>query len=140
MRTPPVPLRLAAIAITILLGLASRRWPEHQPAFVAEYAGDTLWGLFWFLLARLALPGRPLWQAAALALAVTFGIEFSQLCRAPWLDHLRQTRAGGLLLGHTFLWSDLACCVIGVSTGWGLAILGRSLKRTSNNETRANRN
>ncbi len=104
----------ALLLLTIAAGLASRRYPEWQPAFIARYAGDTLWAamVFW-LLALVAPRARTLvLGGAALCIAVT--VELSQLYHAPWLDALRATRLGALALGEGFLWSDLACYGVGV--------------------------
>ncbi|MCY7330065.1 MAG: DUF2809 domain-containing protein [Saprospiraceae bacterium] len=36
-----------------------------------------------------------------------------QLYHAPWMDGLRVTRLGGLILGFGCLWSDLGCYTLG---------------------------
>ncbi len=45
---------------------------------------------------------------------LTVTVELSQLYHAPWIDSIRQTTLGGLILGFGFLWSDLACYALGV--------------------------
>ena len=52
-----------------------------------------------------------------LAMAFSVAIELSQLYHAPWIDSIRQTTLGGLILGFGFLWSDLACYAAGVGIG-----------------------
>ena len=66
-----------------------------------------------------------MFQPALAAYCFCFVIELSQLYHAPWIDGLRHTRLGGLILGYGFLWSDLICYAVGVATGWliELAIL-----------------
>jgi hypothetical protein len=49
------------------------------------------------------------------ALGVAVLVELSQLVHTPWLDALRRTRAGALVLGQGFLWSDLACYAAGAA-------------------------
>jgi hypothetical protein len=44
-------------------------------------------------------------------------IEVSQLYHAPWIDSIRGTTLGALVLGHGFVWSDLACYAVGVGLG-----------------------
>ena len=39
------------------------------------------------------------------------------LYHAPWIDNLRQTTLGGLVLGFGFLWSDIFCYTIGIIIG-----------------------
>ena len=100
---------------TIAAGLASRRYPAWQPAFVARYAGDTLWAAMVFWSLALIRPRGRTHILGAAALGTAFAVEFSQLYRAPWIDHLRATSVGALALGHGFLWSDLWCYAAGVS-------------------------
>ena len=51
---------------------------------------------------------------ALAALAIAVADEISQLYHAPWIDAIRATRLGALVLGYGFLWSDLACYTAGV--------------------------
>lgn len=101
----------------LLLGLVSRRYFGELP-FVRAYVGDTLWALMLFFgMACLC----PQWAAGRVALAtllVSFGIELSQLYHATWIDSLRATRLGGLVLGFSFVWSDLLCYSVGVGIGF----------------------
>ena len=56
--------------------------------------------------------------------------EFSQLYRAPWIDAVRATRLGALVLGQGFLWSDLWCYAAGVTLAAGIDwILARGGRR-----------
>lgn len=114
-----VPVRRAAhslglLSATVLLGLSTRWFPTAFPAVVSRYGGDLLWAAMVFWLAALARPRARTGQLAAAALAVSFGVEISQLSRAPWIVALRDTTPGGLLLGQGFLWSDLVCYAVGV--------------------------
>jgi hypothetical protein len=108
---------LALIACIIALGLGSRRFGQFLPSFVASYAGDTLWALMAFLGIGLILPRVSTWRVAALAMSFSVMIEVSQLYHAPWIDSIRGTTFGALVLGHGFLWSDLACYGVGVGLG-----------------------
>ena len=99
------------------LGLASRRYPEVLPDFIASYAGDTLWALMAFLLIGFLFPSLSTVKVAIMALLFSFFIEFSQLYHAPWLDDIRQNRFAALILGRGFLWSDLVCYSVGVAMG-----------------------
>lgn len=108
---------LLAAIVVVCAGLASRRYREQLPAFLAEYAGDTLWALMVYLLVSTLLAGRPLLLRAAISLALAFLVEVSQLYHAPWIDSIRQTTLGGLALGFGFLWTDLVCYSVGVMIG-----------------------
>jgi Protein of unknown function (DUF2809) len=106
---------LLALAVVIAAGLASRRWPQAQPVVVATYAGDVLWAMMVYGLVALAVPHAPSPLVAGRALVVAWTVELSQTLHLPWLDAVRQTRIGALLLGQGFLWSDLWCYAAGVA-------------------------
>jgi hypothetical protein len=106
-----------AAVVVVLAGLASRRYRGQLPAFLAEYAGDTLWALMVFLLVSVVLASRPLMVRAAIAFGLSFLVEISQLYHAPWIDSIRQNTLGGLVLGFGFLWSDLVCYSVGIAIG-----------------------
>jgi hypothetical protein len=116
-RRRPTIVWLALIVVIVLLGLGSRRYGPHLPVLVAAYAGDTLWALAAFLGIGLVLPRASTWWVAALALAVSLLVEVSQLYKSPWLDTIRHTTLGGLILGFDFAWSDLSCYAVGVGLG-----------------------
>jgi hypothetical protein len=104
----------------MLLGLASRRYGYWLPWWAAAYAGDALWALLVFWLVGL---GRPRWRSRGVASAAwcfAIAIEISQLYHAPWLDALRHTTLGSLVLGQGFLWSDIGCYTVGVLVGYAL--------------------
>ena len=108
---------LLSATVVVIAGLASRRYREQLPEFLAEYAGDTLWSLMVLLLVSMLLAGRPLLVRAAITLALALLVEISQLYHAPWIDAIRQTTLGGLVLGFGFLWTDLVCYSVGVTIG-----------------------
>ena len=102
---------------TTLVGLASRRYRPHLPSFIGEYSGDVLWALMLFLVVSFAFAGRPLFQRCIVSLVLAFAVEVSQLYHSPWIDGIRSTTLGGLVLGFGFLWSDLVCYLVGIAAG-----------------------
>lgn len=108
---------LLCAMVVVLLGLASRRYGNYLPPFLSEYAGDTLWALLVFLGVSALRPNARLWSRGATALAIAFLVEISQLYHAFWIDAIRSTKIGGLVLGFGFLWSDLVCYVVGIGIG-----------------------
>jgi hypothetical protein len=108
---------LVLIALAVCSGIGSRRFAPYLPGVVAAYAGDTLWALVAFLGIGLALPRASSWTIGLLAMAFSVLIEVSQLYHAPWIDSIRHTTLGGLILGYGFLWGDLACYAMGVGLG-----------------------
>ena len=106
-----------AAGLVLVLGLLSRSPQLVLPAFMRAYAGDTLWALLVYLLIRWLRPAQPLYRSALAAGLVALGIEISQLYHAPWIDTLRHTRIGGLVLGFGFLWRDLLSYACGIVLG-----------------------
>jgi len=104
-------------SLVVALGLASRRYAAVLPVFFAQYAGDTLWAQMVFVAVGFLAPRWSSRRVAVVALGVSYSVEISQLYHAPWIDSLRHTLLGGLVLGYGFLWSDLACYTVGVALG-----------------------
>ena len=111
--------------LCIPLGLATRPLKRHFDA-LGSALGDALWALLVFFLVCAALPKWPLSRRVALAIAIAFVVEVSQLWHASWLDALRHTTLGALAIGGSFSFGDLACYSVGVTLG---ALLTRRLQR-----------
>ena len=119
---------VAALAATIALGLASRRWPLPGP--LAEHAGDALYtvAVFWSLALLAPATAGP--RLGGLAFLASAALEFAQLLQWPWLVELRQHRLAALVLGQGFQWVDLAAYAIGATLATGLdALLQRVGRR-----------
>jgi hypothetical protein len=106
-----------SIVVVIAAGLASRKFPSLLPAFLGSYPGDALWALMVFLMLAFAKPATPTAPLAWAALAIAFLVEASQLYQAPWINAIRATTAGHLVLGTGFQWGDLCAYSIGVGLG-----------------------
>lgn len=117
-----------AVLVTIVLGLASRRYANALPPFVAAHAGDMLWAMMVYWGCRMLLY-RGYGMAILAALLFCYGIEFSQLYQAEWIRQLRDTTIGGLILGHGFLVVDLIRYAVGVGLAAGLDWLARYMLR-----------
>jgi hypothetical protein len=120
--------QIALITLVCVLGIGSRRYAHALPGLVATYAGDTMWALAAFLGVGLLLPRASTRTIALLAMSLSIAVELSQLYHAPWIDSIRQTTLGGLILGFGFLWSDLACYAAGV----GLGVCAETVSRRGN--------
>jgi hypothetical protein len=110
-------IQIALIVLAAVLGMCSRRYAHMLPWFIAAYAGDTFWAMAAFFGFGLFLPCTSSRTIALLAMIVSVAVELSQLYHAQWIDSIRQTTVGGLILGFGFLWSDLACYAAGVGFG-----------------------
>ncbi|SCY56530.1 ribosomal maturation YjgA family protein [Alkaliphilus peptidifermentans] len=106
---------LAFIIIVIILGLGSRS--DTMPRWVHMYMGDILWGLMIFLIIGMIFKKKGTYWIGIVAIGVTFFIEISQLYQADWINAIRYTKLGGLVLGYGFLWSDLLAYTIGILIG-----------------------
>lgn len=105
---------LIAIVFTILFGLASRKWSLLLPSFVAQNAGDILWAMMVYFGFRLLLVRKSALTAILLGFLFSFGIEFSQLYQEDWINQIRGTTLGALILGKGFLIEDLVRYTTGI--------------------------
>ncbi|HDX9638932.1 TPA: DUF2809 domain-containing protein [Bacillus mobilis] len=101
----------------IILGLSSRKLAFALPQLLNEYLGDALWALMIFTGFGFLFPKIETKKLAFISLLFCYGIEVSQLYHAEWIDSIRATTLGGLVLGYGFLWSDLVAYTIGVGIG-----------------------
>jgi hypothetical protein len=72
--------------------------------------------MVYFIIRFLFITRSVKWGIIA-ALIFCYSIEFSQLYQAPWINNIRHTVIGGLILGETFVWGDMLCYTVGVGTG-----------------------
>jgi Protein of unknown function (DUF2809) len=118
-----------ALVLVIAAGLGSRVFGRWLPAAVATYTGDALYATMMFVGLGILAPHWSTARLALTALACSCAIEASQLHRAPWIDTIRATLPGALILGYGFLWSDLACYAAGVALGAGVETAARRCRR-----------
>lgn len=97
------------IVLVVLMGLLSRRLTGIPPM-----VGDVLWAVMMFLIIRFLLIDQHWRKVALISLFICYAVETSQLYHAPWIDNIRNTLLGSLVLGHGFLWSDLLAYTLGV--------------------------
>ena len=111
------PIYFVAILAVITLSLLSRRFPEFLPAALGKYPGDALWALVVFLGFGFWFRRAPTVVVALAAFAFSVAIEVSQLYHAPWIDSVRATLPGRLILGSGFLWADIAAYAAAILMG-----------------------
>lgn len=117
--------------LVIAVGLASRKYSYPLPDLLGGYPGDALWALMVFLMNGIARPRWSIFSTAAAALATSFAVELSQVYQAPWLNSIRQTAMGHLVLGSGFDAKDLLAHVVGITIGVSGEIIRLKLGRTS---------
>jgi hypothetical protein len=70
-----------------------------------------------FTLIAFIMPRASTAHLACAALATSFLVEASQLYQAPWINAIRSTTLGHLVLGTGFEWLDLCAYTVGVALG-----------------------
>jgi len=106
---------IAAAVATIAIGLLVHvRGGALGPA-ARDVIGDALWAamITWWIGALA--PGARLVRRCSAAYAICVVVEASQLYHTPWLDALRATGLGRLVMGTGFDPRDLAAYALGVA-------------------------
>ncbi|GAA4587281.1 hypothetical protein GCM10023194_35730 [Planotetraspora phitsanulokensis] len=100
------PVAVAAV-VTIAAGLLIRAFLDGP---FAKYAGDALYTVLLYLLVLLAVPAARPSRVAAISLAASWLIEFSQLLDLPAIARP--------ILGSTFNPPDLLWYAVGAGAAW----------------------
>jgi sugar phosphate permease len=100
---------LAAVPVTIVAGLGAR---ALLGGLAAKVAGDALYTVLVYVLVLVVKPDASVRRAFAVALGVSFAIEFAQITPYPaWLSSKHVLLR--LIFGTTFGFVDLAGYVVG---------------------------
>jgi len=110
---------------TICIGLVVHWFGTALPPTMRDVIGDALWAMMVFWLIGAVVPEKPVVVRCALALAICWLVEFSQLYHAQSLDAFRATTIGHLVLGSDFGLRDLAAYALGVFAALGLELAAR---------------
>lgn len=105
---------IGIIITTIIMGLGSRYFAIYLPRWVNLYFGDFLWAFMIFFIFALIFRKKNTLEIFVVSLIYCYLIEISQLYHGAWIDKIRQTTVGHLMLGRGFLWSDLISYTIGI--------------------------
>ena len=116
---------LLLLVVVTLLGLGFRAYRGPLQNVVNHYGPASVCYAVFFILLIFFLFPRP---AAILPIAIgvlvwTCLVEFSQHWHPPWLESIRATVAGRLLLGNSFSWWDFPAYPLGCFAGWSLCRL-----------------
>jgi hypothetical protein len=104
------------VLVFICLGLTSRM-TNAFPSEITVHLGDVFWASMVFFLFRLLLQHRSILITALFSVMFSFGIEISQLYQSDWINSIRNTLIGGLILGRGFMWIDLLRYSLGILIG-----------------------
>ncbi|MHC1684308.1 MAG: DUF2809 domain-containing protein [Clostridiaceae bacterium] len=108
---------LILVFLVMTLGLLSRKFSDTIPDIIDLFLGDCLWSLMIYFMARTIFINSSIKKTALISILFCFSIEFSQLYHADWINYIRRTTLGGLVLGYGFLWSDLVWYLLGITFG-----------------------
>jgi hypothetical protein len=95
-----------------VLGLLSRHF-----SFIPLWVGDVLWATMIYFILRFFMLKASVLKIVLISIAISYAIEFSQLYKAEWIDNLRHTFLGRMILGETFFWGDLVSYTAGILIG-----------------------
>jgi hypothetical protein len=110
---------LILIPTVMGLGILSRKFNYLLPNFINTYLGDAIWAAMIYTMMAFVFAKKTSKQVAVYSLLFCYAIEISQLYQATWINSIRNTVLGALVLGSGFLWSDLLAYALGV----GLAFI-----------------
>ncbi|MDV8114489.1 DUF2809 domain-containing protein [Paraclostridium bifermentans] len=113
-------IRIKYLVVTVfimIMGLLSRKYMNIFPKTIAPFIGDMLWAMMVYFGLRFLIPKLKLTKTLILAIVFSFSIETSQLYQADWINNIRATTLGGLVLGHGFLFEDLISYSLGIVMG-----------------------
>ncbi|NIK70791.1 DUF2809 domain-containing protein [Paenibacillus sp. BK720] len=113
-------LYVLAVLVAILLGIGSREYASVLPHFIAKHFGDALWAAMIYFGLRVLLVRMSSLQTILISLGICVVIECSQLYQATWINGIRNTLLGGLILGRGFLYADLVRYSVGALSAYGL--------------------
>ncbi len=111
-------LGLSLIVITIS-GLILKFYRGAGQAWLNDTLGGIPYEIFWVLLVAYLWPRLRPGKIAGGVFIATCLLEVLQLWQPPWLQAVRATLLGRLVLGNAFDWGDFPYYAIGCLLGWG---------------------
>lgn len=106
---------------TIAIGLTVHLRGSFLPPAFRDILGDALWAVMVVCWLGVAAPRASLTTRAFAAFSVCAAVELSQRVHAPWLDALRATLVGHLILGSGYDPRDFVAYAAGVVVATVLA-------------------
>ena len=122
--------RLAAAggaALLVPIGLGTKIYAGPGADVVRASVGGALYVAFFCLAALVVWPRARPWVVSASVLGATCLVEVLQLWHPAWLEAIRATTPGGLLLGSAFGWEDFPWYGVGALLGLGALLAAQRL-------------
>jgi Protein of unknown function (DUF2809) len=114
----------------ICMGLLSRAFSHLMPNWVNLFLGDAIWAFMIYMLLAFILHKRNSKRIASYSLLFCYILEISQLYHAQWIDAIRNTTLGALVLG--FLSTDLLAYAIGIAAAFAFEWFLQKVVRKDN--------
>ncbi|MDB9525014.1 DUF2809 domain-containing protein [Oscillatoria sp. CS-180] len=109
---------LLSMAFIVPFGLVTKFYQGAGEAWLNDTFGGIPYEIFWMLLLAIIIPSlRPVTVALSILIATCI-LECLQLWQPAWLQAIRATLVGRLVLGNTFTWDDFPYYAIGCFIGW----------------------
>ncbi|MGD1808357.1 DUF2809 domain-containing protein [Dapis sp. BLCC M126] len=109
---------LVCLIFTVILGLATKFYEGIFSEWLNNSFSSIFYEAFWILLVIFIRPQLPAGWVAFWVFIVTSFLEFLQLWKPPFLQAIRSTLIGRLLLGNTFVWWDFLYYILGSTLTW----------------------
>lgn len=108
---------LLTIVLIVPLGYFVRFSPIF-PDWFSDVFGSIAYQIFFIALVQFWFPKLSIAKTAIGVFVFSCAIEFLQLWKPPFLQAIRATLPGRLVLGNTFLWADFPPYGLGCFAGW----------------------
>ena len=120
---------LAAILLCLIpMGYGLRFRAPIAPEW-RDATGGAVYVTLWIVFVALFWVRNAAWKISVAVLSITCFLEFLQLWHPAWLETLRATFPGRVLLGTTFGWDDFPPYLAGAILGWLVLTTVRRLTR-----------
>ena len=105
------------LVVLVVVGYWLRFYAPIDPEW-RDYSGGAAYVILWILAYAFIRPMAPALPVALIVLFITCCLEFLQLWHPAWLEAIRRTWPGRLILGTTFEWSDFPPYFVGAVIGF----------------------
>ncbi len=115
--------RQLALFLVIIALMVTGYWLRFYAPIDPQWrdrSGGVAYVIFWILVYAWVRPKAPALLVAIAVLSITCCLEFLQQWHPAWLEAIRRTWPGRLILGTTFEWSDFPPYFVGAFIGFFL--------------------
>lgn len=110
-------LTIISLLIIIPLGFATKFYHGIYANWVNNSLCGVFYEIFWCLVIFFIFSRFSPLKIAITVFIVTSALEFTQLCKAPFLETVRKNFIGRMLIGNSFTWTDFLYYLVGCILG-----------------------